>query len=89
MDTTTVNISMPQSMKNHVDRIVATEGYGNTSEFFRDLVRDYIKENDTRSLRSLILEGLSSPASELTKDDFDQIRSTVTERILARRNGKE
>ncbi len=86
METATVNISMPQSMKSHVDTIVATEGYGNTSEFFRDLVRNYIKENDRRSLRSLIIEGLASPSSESTKEDFEQIRATVTERILAKRN---
>jgi metal-responsive CopG/Arc/MetJ family transcriptional regulator len=33
----TINISLPRSMKEDVDEIIANEGYGNTSEFFRDL----------------------------------------------------
>jgi antitoxin ParD1/3/4 len=44
MATATMNISLPETMKAEVEQIVANEGYGNTSEFFRNLVRDYLKQ---------------------------------------------
>ncbi len=82
MENTTVNISMPKSMKNDVDEIVEAEGYGNTSEFFRDLVRGRLNERTQRRLDELILEGLNSgPATPLTKQDFEDIRRRGLERI--------
>lgn len=89
MENTTVNISMPKSMKNDVDEIVEAEGYGNTSEFFRDLVRGRLSERNQRRLEELILEGINSgPATPLTKSDFDDIRKSLTERFEARANMK-
>jgi len=85
MENTTVNISMPKSMKNDVDEIVEAEGYGNTSEFFRDLVRGRLTERNERRLEELLLEGINSgPATPLTKSDFEDIRKTLTERFEAR-----
>lgn len=85
MATATINISVPDTMKAEVEEIIATEGYGNTSEFFRDLVRDYVKERRQRKLEALILEGINSgPATPLTKADFDEIRRRGIERIKAR-----
>lgn len=89
MGTATINISIPDTMKADVEEIIATEGYGNTSEFFRDLVRNYLKQRQERKLEVLILEGLNSgPATPLTKADFDEIRQAVTERIMARKKVK-
>lgn len=76
-------------MKNDVDEIVEAEGYGNTSEFFRDLVRGRLSERNQRRLEELILEGINSgPATPLTKSDFDDIRKSLTERFEARANMK-
>ena len=76
-------------MKAEVEEIIATEGYGNTSEFFRDLVRDYVKERRERKLEALILEGLNSgPATPLTKADFAEMKRAVSERITARKKMK-
>ena len=43
MATATINISIPESLRAEVEKVIETDGYGNTSEFFRDLVRDYLK----------------------------------------------
>ena len=81
----TLNISLPETMKAEVENVVATEGYGNTSEFFRDLVRDYLKERQARKLEALILEGLSSGESTpLTKEDFERIKERGINRIQKR-----
>lgn len=54
----TMNISLPDDMKDFIDRQVAERGYGTSSEFLRDLIR---KEQERQEVRSLILEGMASP----------------------------
>lgn len=54
----TMNISLPDDMKDFIDRQVAERGYGTTSEFLRDLIR---REQERQQLRGLILEGMASP----------------------------
>lgn len=82
MSITTLNISMPETMRAEVEKVVATEGYGNTSEFFRDLVRDYLKERQERRLEKLIVEGIESgEPTPLTSDDFTAIRERGIRRI--------
>jgi len=82
MPTATINISIPDNLKAEVDEVVATEGYGNTSEFFRDLVRDYLRQRQERRLEALLLEGLESGrATPYTKDDFEAIKQRGIERL--------
>jgi antitoxin ParD1/3/4 len=82
MSTTTINISMPDTMKVDVEEIVATDGYGNTSEFFRDLVRSYLKERQGIRLEALLLEGINSgEATPFTKDDLESIKQRGIERL--------
>ncbi len=77
---------MPKSMKDDVDKVVEAEGYGNTSEFFRDLVRGRLNERTQRRLDELILEGLNSgPSTPLTQADFEEIRRRGMERIAKRK----
>jgi antitoxin ParD1/3/4 len=54
----TMNISLPDDLRNFVDRQVAERGYGTGSEFIRELLR---REQERQQLRSLILEGMASP----------------------------
>ena len=82
MATTTLNISLPDTMKVEVEQVIAQEGYGNTSEFFRDLVRNHLKEREQRRLEALLLEGLQSgEATPLTKEDFAAIRERGIKRL--------
>jgi len=57
---TTLNISMPASLKKEVERVVKEESYGSTSEFFRDAVRAWKEEQLYQSVmksRKEISEG--------------------------------
>ena len=82
MATATINISIPDSMKAQVEEIIASEGYGNTSEFFRDLVRDYLRQRQERKLEALLIEGLESGApTRFTKADFAAIKERGIERL--------
>ena len=86
MATATINISLPDSLKSEVEQIIATDGYGNVSEFFRELVRRHIKEREQRKLETLLLEGLQSgAATPLTKVDFDEIREQGLKQIREQR----
>jgi antitoxin ParD1/3/4 len=58
---TTMNISLPESLKTFVDEQVAGRGYGTSSEYVRELIR---RDQDRQRLRGLLLEGASSPMGE-------------------------
>ena len=53
----TMNISLPETMKAFIDRQVSERGYGTSSEFIRELVR---QEQDRTELRTLLLDGAKS-----------------------------
>jgi antitoxin ParD1/3/4 len=54
----TMNISLPDDMKEFIDRQVTERGFGTSSEFLRDLIR---REQERLHMRNLILEGMASP----------------------------
>jgi antitoxin ParD1/3/4 len=57
----TMNISLPASLKSFVDRQVAERDYGTSSEYVRELIR---RERDREELRRLLLDGAASPEAE-------------------------
>lgn len=81
----TINISIPDTMKAEVEEIIVSEGYGNTSEFFRDLVRNYLKQRQEQKLEELLLEAVENDKfTELTKADFEQIKERGLKRLKNR-----
>ncbi len=56
----TMNISLPETLKSFVDERVSGGGYGTSSEYVRELIRD---DQDRQRLRALLLDGASSPAA--------------------------
>jgi antitoxin ParD1/3/4 len=61
---TTMNISLPDSLRRFIDKQVAEGGYGSTSEYVRELIR---RDQDRRRLREALLEGATS-APAVTAD---------------------
>jgi antitoxin ParD1/3/4 len=82
MATATMNISLPDTMKAEVEQIVANEGYGNTSEFFRDLVRNYLKQRQERELETLLLARLKDTDDRVF--NIDDVRGEVVKRAQAK-----
>ncbi|MDP2291370.1 MAG: type II toxin-antitoxin system ParD family antitoxin [Actinomycetota bacterium] len=64
---TTMNVSLPEELKEFVDTQVERNGYGSTSEFVRDLIR---REQDRQQLRGLLLAGASSPSGPIAGDEY-------------------
>jgi antitoxin ParD1/3/4 len=70
---TTMNISLPDTLKSFVDDQVAGRGYGTISEYVRDLIR---KEHDREQMRRLLLDGAASPAGKpIDAAYFDTLRA--------------
>jgi antitoxin ParD1/3/4 len=63
----TMNISLPDALKDYVDEQVAARGYGTSSEYVRDLIR---KDQDRMALKALVIEGLASPISERSHESI-------------------
>lgn len=54
----TMNISLPESLKSFVDQQVRSCGYSSSSEYVRELIR---KDQDRQRLHARLLEGAASP----------------------------
>lgn len=60
---TTLNISLPDSMRTFIDQQIAEGGYSTASEYIRDLIRQAQKQTAQEKLDSLLIEGLESGKS--------------------------
>lgn len=71
----TMNISLPDTLKSFVDEQVDQCGYGTSSEYIRELIR---KDQDRMRLRNLLLIGAASaPAAPIDAPYFERLRKRV------------
>jgi antitoxin ParD1/3/4 len=57
---TSLNISLPESLKDFVETEVKKGGYSTPSEYVRSLLRDAQKRSADEHLEKLLLEGVRS-----------------------------
>jgi antitoxin ParD1/3/4 len=78
---TTMNISLPETLKDFVDTQVQERGYSTSSEYVRDLIRnDQVKQGEQR-LAALMLEGLESgPAIPVNEVYWNSKRDALKQR---------
>ena len=81
----TMNISLPDPLKEFVDHKIAEGRYSSVSEYIRELIRDDEKRKAQERLETLLLEGLDGEESELTKRDFEDIRREALEQLKRRK----
>ena len=62
-----MNISLPEGLKDFVDRQVRSRGYSSSSEYVGELIR---KDQDRQALRGSLLEGAASPPATTADADF-------------------
>jgi antitoxin ParD1/3/4 len=82
---TTMNISLPDSLKVFVDEQVDQRGYGTSSEYVRELIR---REQDRTRLRNLLLEGAKSALTEPVDEAYfeglrERVRTQANPRVKA------
>ncbi|OGB34021.1 MAG: addiction module antitoxin [Burkholderiales bacterium RIFCSPLOWO2_12_FULL_61_40] len=75
----TMNISLPDSLRSFVDEQVTQRGYGTSSEYVRELIR---KDADRMQLRGLLLQGAASVpvAAPADANYFTALRERVQKR---------
>ena len=79
-----MNISLPEPLKQFVDGQISTGRYSSASEYVRELIRADEKRKAEEGLETKLLEGLNSPESKLSKADWKAIRSEALVRLQAR-----
>ena len=85
-----MNISLPEQMREWVEERVMSEGYGTASEYIRALIREEQRRDAKEQLDRKLIEAIDSgEAVEMTSKDWDHIRSTVRARLAAKAKGRK
>ena len=82
-----MNITLPESWKSFIDAEVAAGGHGSAAEYLHTLLMQAKLRKARDKVEALLDEGLNSgPATEWTKQDWEEIRREIHQRH-ARRDG--
>ena len=79
---TTMNISLPETMKAFVEERLQNNGYGSVSEYVRDLIREDQKKREEEKLERLLLSRLESEE----EFSFAEVKAELAKRIAKRKN---
>jgi antitoxin ParD1/3/4 len=77
---TSMNISLPEPLKQFVEDQVSKGGYSTVSEYLRELIRQAQRIKEREEVEAKLLEGLKSPTSEMTPEEWTKLRETVISR---------
>lgn len=90
MATSTLNISLPDTQRDFVERKIKKEGYGTISEYVRNLIReeqrkDEIKQQELEFLRKEIQKGVDDIREGRfvtleTSEDYEQFAEKIIQR---------
>jgi len=74
----TMNISLPDTLRDFVEEQVADKGYGTSSEYVRELIR---RDQHKQQLRGLLLDGAgSAQAAPADAGYFEGLREGIRKR---------
>jgi antitoxin ParD1/3/4 len=78
----TVNISLPESMRPFIERMVVKGGFGSADEYVQRLVSEDQKRASQERLEALLLEGIESgPSVEMTQEYWAEKKARLLEQI--------
>jgi len=81
MTTTSMNISLPESLKDYVKQRIEEEHYSNPSDYVRALIREDQKRREEKKLEEMLLAGLGSGSRELTRENWQKLKEDILARI--------
>jgi antitoxin ParD1/3/4 len=82
----TLNISLPDQMKEFVEEQVREGDYDTTSEYFSTLLQEQQRRKAEEKLEGLLLSGLASDSSTLRQTDWDDLHAELQRRVDASRS---
>jgi antitoxin ParD1/3/4 len=86
---TTMNITLPEPMRQFIEKQVNSGSYGTASEYMRALVREDQKRKAQERLETLLLEGLDSgDPIEATPEFWQDLRGRIESRRKAKQAAK-
>jgi antitoxin ParD1/3/4 len=86
---TTMNVSIPDALREYVDERVAEGGYANVSDYIRALIREDRARQTKATLEAKLLEGLASgPPEEATETYWKGLEAEVRSRASKRRRSR-
>ena len=86
MTNTSMNVSLPETLKDYVQKRVVQGAFSNPSDYIRALIREDQKQQAEERLEALLLEGLDlGDPMPLDAAEWESIRQEVKERIGAKR----
>jgi len=75
-----MNISLPEGMKEFVETQVNAGQFSTASEYVRQLIRKEQIKKERDRIDKLLLEALDGEFTPMTKQDWDDIRENVRRR---------
>ncbi len=83
----TMNISLPDPIKEYVEQQVNAGGYSSASEYVRELVRADQKRRNKDQLEQLLISSLNSGESiEISAEMLDDVRKRLRVRAKGRKS---
>jgi antitoxin ParD1/3/4 len=83
-----MNISLPEPLKEFVDGQISTGRYSSASEYVRELIRADEKRKADEQLESLLLQGLKGEHGVFSADDMLAIRKEARSRVQKARKSR-
>ncbi len=85
----TMNISLPDQLKDFVDGQLGSGRYSSVSEYIRELIREDEKRKAQDRLEALLLEGVQSGEDmEMTRQFWSEIRAEALRQLEAHKARK-
>lgn len=79
---TTMNVSIPEALREYVDERITEGGYANVSDYIRALIRDDRTRQAKARIEEKLLEGLASgPGVKATEAHWEGLKAKVRDRI--------
>lgn len=86
---TTMNISLPDSMRRYVESRVLRGGYANSSEYVRHLIREEAKRTGVTRLNDLLDEAIASgPGGSPTPEFWANLKARAAKRVSRPRGSR-
>lgn len=82
---TSMNISVPDSLKEFVERQVEKGGYGTASEYLRELIREAQRRVEREETEAKLIEALAANPTKRPAESAEQLQRIARRRQKAQR----
>jgi Arc/MetJ-type ribon-helix-helix transcriptional regulator len=84
--TSTMSISLPKNLKEHVKQRTIQAHFGTPSDYIRGLIREDLQRFEQEQLEAELIKGLKSGKSiRMTKESWKRLRAEAAKMIKAKR----